>query len=36
MELQGIKFESMDWIPLSQDRVQSRAVLNTLMKLWVP
>jgi hypothetical protein len=26
----------MDWIDLPQDKDQWRAVVNTVMKLWVP
>jgi hypothetical protein len=31
MELRGV-----DWIGLAQDRYRWRAVVNTVMNLWVP
>jgi hypothetical protein len=30
-----IGWDGMDWIELAQDRDQSRALLNTVMNLWV-
>jgi hypothetical protein len=27
--------ETVDWIHLAQDRVQWRALVNTIMKLWI-
>jgi hypothetical protein len=29
-------WDGMDWIDLAQDRDQWRALLNTVMNLWVP
>jgi hypothetical protein len=28
--------EGVDWIHLAQDRVQWKALVNTVMNLWVP
>jgi hypothetical protein len=36
MDLKEIVLESVDWMYLAQDREQSFAVLNTIMKLLVP
>jgi hypothetical protein len=36
VNLRGIGWESVDWIILAQDRIQWRALLNTIMNLWVP
>jgi hypothetical protein len=36
MDLEKIGWESVDWIHLSQDRDQWRALVNTVMNLWVP
>jgi hypothetical protein len=36
MDLRGIGWGSMDWIDLAQDRDQWRALVNTVMNLWVP
>jgi hypothetical protein len=36
MDLRGIWWEGVAWIHLSQDRDQWRAVLNVVMKFWVP
>jgi hypothetical protein len=36
MDIRGIGWEGMDWIHLAQDRDQWRAVVNTVMNLWVP
>jgi hypothetical protein len=33
--LNGIQ-DGMDWIDLAQDRDQWRALLNTVMNLWIP
>jgi len=35
VDLKGIRWDSMDWIHLSQDRDQWQAVMNTVMNLWV-
>jgi hypothetical protein len=34
--LREIGWCGMDWIDLAQDRDQSRALVNIVMKLWVP
>jgi hypothetical protein len=36
MDVEGIGYEDVDWIPLAQDRIQWRALVNTVMKLRVP
>jgi hypothetical protein len=36
MDLREIGWDAMDWIDLSQDRDQWRALMNTVMNLWVP
>jgi hypothetical protein len=36
MDLRDIRGGGMDWIDLVQDRDQWRALVNTVMKLWVP
>jgi len=36
MDLREIVWEGVNWIYLSQDRDQWQALLNTVMKLWVP
>jgi len=36
MDLREIGFKGMDWIHLTQDRNQWRAVMNTVMNLQVP
>jgi hypothetical protein len=36
MNLKEIGFVGVDWIRLAQDRVQWRALVNTVMNLWVP
>jgi hypothetical protein len=36
MDLRGIGWGGMDWIDLAQDRDQWRALVNTVMNLWVP
>jgi hypothetical protein len=36
MDLREIGWDSMDWIDLAQDRVQWRALVNTVMNIRVP
>jgi hypothetical protein len=36
MDLREIGFGGVDWIHLAQDRNRWRALVNTVMKLWVP
>jgi hypothetical protein len=36
MYLRETGWDGMDWIDLAQDRDQSRALVNTMMNLWVP
>jgi hypothetical protein len=36
IHLRKIGWECMDWIDLGQDRDQWRALVNTVMNLWVP
>jgi hypothetical protein len=36
ISLWEVGWEGVDWIHLAQDRDQWRAVVNTVMKLWVP
>jgi hypothetical protein len=36
MALKEIEWDGMDWIDLAQDRVQWRALVNTVMNLRVP
>jgi hypothetical protein len=36
MDLREIGWDGIDWINLAQDRDQSRALMNTVMKLRVP
>jgi len=35
MDLKEIGWVVVDWMPLAQGRVQWRAVVNTIMNLWV-
>jgi hypothetical protein len=35
MDLRDIGWGGMDWIDLAQDRDQRRALVNTVMNLWV-
>jgi hypothetical protein len=35
MDLREIEWSGMDWIDLAQDRDQWRALVNTVMNLWV-
>jgi hypothetical protein len=36
VDLGEIGWDGVDWIDMAQDRDQWRAVLNTVMNLWVP
>jgi hypothetical protein len=36
MDLLEIGWGAVDWIGLAQDRDKWRALVNTVMKLWVP
>jgi hypothetical protein len=36
MDLLEIGLSVVDWIGLAQDRYRWRALVNTVMKLWVP
>jgi hypothetical protein len=36
MDLREIVCDDMDWINLTQDRDQWRALVNTVMNLWAP
>jgi hypothetical protein len=36
MDLAEIGWDGRDWIKLAQDRDQWRALVNTVMNLWVP
>jgi hypothetical protein len=36
MDLREIGWDIMDWIDLTQDRYQWRALVNEVMNLWVP
>jgi hypothetical protein len=36
MDLGEIGWDGVDWIELAQDRNQWRALVNTVMNLWVP
>jgi hypothetical protein len=36
MDLREIKLDGMDWIDLAEDRDQWRALVSTLINLWVP
>jgi hypothetical protein len=36
MDLREIGWYGMDWVDLAQDRDQWRALLNMMMKHWVP
>jgi hypothetical protein len=36
MDLREIGWGGKDWIDLAQDRDQWRALVNTVMNLWVP
>jgi hypothetical protein len=36
MDLTAVGWGDTDWIDLAQDRDQGRALVNTVMNLWVP
>jgi hypothetical protein len=36
IDLREIRRSGMNWIDLAQDRDQWRALVNTVMNLWVP
>jgi hypothetical protein len=36
MDLQEMGWGSMDWIDLAKDRDRWRALVNAVMKVWVP
>jgi hypothetical protein len=36
VDLRGIECSGADWIDLAEDRDQWRALVNTVMKFWVP
>jgi hypothetical protein len=36
MDLGEREWDAMDWIDMSQDRDQWRALVNMVMNLWVP
>jgi hypothetical protein len=36
MDLRETRWGGMDWIDLAQDRNQWRALVNTVMKFWIP
>jgi hypothetical protein len=36
MDLRETGWDGMDWIDLAQDRDQWKALVNAVMKLWVP
>jgi hypothetical protein len=36
IDIREIGWDGMDWIDLAQDREQWRALVNTVMNLWVP
>jgi hypothetical protein len=36
MDLREIRFDDVDWIHWAQDRDRWRALVNTVMILWVP
>jgi hypothetical protein len=36
IDLREIGWDGMDWIDVAQDRDQRSALMNTVMKLWVP
>jgi hypothetical protein len=36
MDLREVGWDGTDWIELAQDKDQWRALMNTVMNLWVP
>jgi hypothetical protein len=36
MDLGGIGWDGMDWIDVAQDRDPWRALVNTVMNIWIP
>jgi hypothetical protein len=36
MDLREIRWRGMDWIDLAQDRDQWKALVNTVINVWVP
>jgi hypothetical protein len=36
MDLRAIGWGGMDWIRLAQDEGQRKALVNTVMNLWIP
>jgi hypothetical protein len=36
MDLREIGWDGVHWIDIAQDRDQWRALVNTVLKLWVP
>jgi hypothetical protein len=36
IDIREIGWENVDWIDLAQDRGQWRALVNTVMNLWLP
>jgi len=36
MDLQEVEYGSMDWIEVTQDNDNWRALVKAVMKLWVP
>jgi hypothetical protein len=36
IDFREIEWDGVDWIDLAQDRDQWRALVNTVMKFWVP
>jgi hypothetical protein len=36
MDLREIGWDGVDWIDMAQDRYQWRALVNTVLNLWVP
>jgi hypothetical protein len=36
MDIREIRWEGVDWIDMAQDRIQWRALVNTVLNLRVP